>query len=442
MTAKTTNAINLIPIRTDACPTMGDYAWAKKMNVTWANRKKGDVVLFDFNKNGTSDHIGIVISVNSDGSITTIEGNTDYGNDTNGGQVQKRTRYKYQVNFLVRPKYTKEITADMVIATAKAELGVKESPKDSNKVKYNVWYYGKNMSAAWCCTFVCWVFAHVLLPEVINPISKPTTKYTGNLPTPTLEKGSTGNAVKLWQKFLNWFGNFGLVVDGDFGDKTAKATKVFQKTMGLEVDGIVGTKTINKAKPFLAPVVVTKVTSTPAVSATPKADKLVATAKDLAWPKGTAVKYYSYKKKTGAPTAKMKKAMQKRGYGDTKDAKKNRIAYTDCGYCQNTVIFVALGITTKVLRSNKESFPKVSGFDVVFEGKKIPSGVLKPGDIIRYKKKSGSQHVLMYIGNNDLAEGGRKVRFFVIKHFPQISKAKFNKANVKKSTLEVLRAKE
>ena len=86
------NAINIIPCKTAGCPTMGDYAIKKKMNVSWGGRKRGDIVLFDFNNNGTSDHIGIVVSVNSDGSITTVEGNTGSGNNTNGGQVQKRTR--------------------------------------------------------------------------------------------------------------------------------------------------------------------------------------------------------------------------------------------------------------------------------------------------------------------------------------------------------------
>ena len=46
-----------------------------------------------------------------------------------------------------------------LIAVARAELGVKESPAGSNKVKYNTWYYGREVSGPsfpWCMAFVQW----------------------------------------------------------------------------------------------------------------------------------------------------------------------------------------------------------------------------------------------------------------------------------------------
>lgn len=256
------NALNIIPGKTDYCPTMGDFAIAQKRNVPWGKQKPGDIVLFDFNRNGTSDHIGLVISVNKNGSITTIEGNTGSGNDTNGGAVQKRERYRSQVNFFVRPKYTKSITADMVIATAKAEVGTKESPRNSNKVKYNVWFYGKNISAFWCCTFICWVFAHVQEPASAAAVK--TTKktkeastgaYTGAFPTTTIKRGSKGADVKRWQQFLQWMG-YDLSpdgADGDFGKNTEKFTKDAQKKFGFkgkDVDGEVGPMTIKAARAY------------------------------------------------------------------------------------------------------------------------------------------------------------------------------------------------
>lgn len=37
---------------------------------------------------------------------------------------------------------------------AKAQVGVTESPPDSNSVSYNMWYWGKDMRAPWCMAFI------------------------------------------------------------------------------------------------------------------------------------------------------------------------------------------------------------------------------------------------------------------------------------------------
>lgn len=59
----------------------------------------------------------------------------------------------------------------------------------------------------------------------------------------TLKRGNTGSEVRTLQIQLNAVGNFGLVVDGDFGAKTETAVLKFQADKGLNVDGIVGPKT-------------------------------------------------------------------------------------------------------------------------------------------------------------------------------------------------------
>ena len=54
-----------------------------------------------------------------------------------------------------------------VIEIAKSQLGVKESPPNSNEVKFNEWFYGKKVSGhlfAWCGTFVSWCFAEAKMP--------------------------------------------------------------------------------------------------------------------------------------------------------------------------------------------------------------------------------------------------------------------------------------
>lgn len=62
---------------TGYCPTVVE--WAKAYDRWTLHPEPGFAVLYDFNYNGTSDHIGIVESVRSDGSICAIEGNTTDG---------------------------------------------------------------------------------------------------------------------------------------------------------------------------------------------------------------------------------------------------------------------------------------------------------------------------------------------------------------------------
>lgn len=60
--------------------------------------------------------------------------------------------------------------------------------------------------------------------------------------------GEVSYRVKDLQRFLNWYGNYALAVDGEFGDKTLKALLDFQKKEKLTADGICGPATIAKMK--------------------------------------------------------------------------------------------------------------------------------------------------------------------------------------------------
>ena len=53
------------------------------------------------------------------------------------------------------------MTEKELLRIASAEIGTKENPAGSNKVKYNTWYYGRAVSGKaypWCMVFVQWVF--------------------------------------------------------------------------------------------------------------------------------------------------------------------------------------------------------------------------------------------------------------------------------------------
>ena len=255
----------------------------------------------------------------------------------------------------------------------------------------------------------------------------PTTAYTGGLPNKTVKKGSKGTDVKHVQNFLNWCIKAGLKVDGTCGSKTVAAIKKFQKQYGLKQDGAFGNKSkakaqtiINAHKPKPAPA--------PAPAPEPTtADKIVARAKEYAWPYGTAASKYSYKK--GSAKAVYKAALKKYM------GKSAKISQTDCGYFVSTCVR-ASGVSSSFLAlpaKASQSYPALpSTMQIVSKGS---VGTLKAGDIIRYRKKSG-QHTVIYIGGGQIAHASRG------NAFPRVSSSKpWTNSNVKKSTIQVIRAK-
>lgn len=60
------------------------------------------------------------------------------------------------------------MTAQDIITVALKEVGTKESPPESNKVKYNDWVYNRENVMGpqypWCAAFVSWVFNEAKLP--------------------------------------------------------------------------------------------------------------------------------------------------------------------------------------------------------------------------------------------------------------------------------------
>lgn len=77
--------------------------------------------------------------------------------------------------------------------------------------------------------------AEVLGDDYKEP--KPAKQY------PVLKKGSRGEYVLAWQKFLNQAGYHCGLEDGKFGTNTEIAVKNFQKDHKLTADGIIGPKT-------------------------------------------------------------------------------------------------------------------------------------------------------------------------------------------------------
>lgn len=87
-------------------PSWRDAARAGRNGLTVVSKADagpGDCALFDWGGDGTPDHIGFLTSpVDASGAFHTIEGNTSFGNDSNGGEVMRRDRNAAQVLVFVR----------------------------------------------------------------------------------------------------------------------------------------------------------------------------------------------------------------------------------------------------------------------------------------------------------------------------------------------------
>ena len=97
------------------CPSI--WAKAKQLGIAKLTGQPGDLVMFDWQKDGVCDHIGMVICNNNNGTYTTIEGNTSNVSNGNGNCVQIRTRETSCIKGFVRPPY--ESTMDKLKAIIK-----------------------------------------------------------------------------------------------------------------------------------------------------------------------------------------------------------------------------------------------------------------------------------------------------------------------------------
>lgn len=81
-------------------PNILKWGRKKKLLIEPEKMRPGDVVLFDFNGNGTPDHVGICRKIPKAGTLYTIEGNTGQW----PGVVTKKKRSFHDVLVVLRLK--------------------------------------------------------------------------------------------------------------------------------------------------------------------------------------------------------------------------------------------------------------------------------------------------------------------------------------------------
>lgn len=218
--------------KTAYCPYVGDWAIANKLIVSKNEGRYGDVVLFDWDKNGNSDHVGFIISKNADGTYTTVEGNTSTTSASNGGTVMKRTRYVSNINYIIRPKYELEpiISPKPAVTSPTIELG--------------------NRHAVNFCGFAD---KSKVLQEALNMDYRASLVVDGDFGT-TSKKALGNHYVKKGEKqymvtaleillMMNGYDAGGVENPGVFGYGLESAVKKFQKDKNLTPDGIAGRNT-------------------------------------------------------------------------------------------------------------------------------------------------------------------------------------------------------
>ncbi len=100
-------AAELLPLRTASC---GSLMRAAKKAGLWVEEdfRPCDVVIYDFHGNGSTDHTGIVERV-TDSGVVAIEGNTSqFGSQSNGGEVCRKNRKRRQIVGAVRPRFEED----------------------------------------------------------------------------------------------------------------------------------------------------------------------------------------------------------------------------------------------------------------------------------------------------------------------------------------------
>ena len=359
------------------CPTSIKLCRKSMAEIPLYLAMAGDVIYFDWDRNGVPNHIGLVRAHNTTDSIYTIEGNTS-------NKVMLKTRPAKYVCGIFRPHF-------------KASFTLKKLTVDGD--------CGYNTIAG--------------LQKALQIL-----KYYNGSIDGILGQGT----VKALQK------KAGCTADGQWGKGTSKAV---QKMIGAKVDGDFGPASVKALQTWInkkafpsssSGGTATAPTVTKPTTSTTNAEKIINKALELAWPYGTPSSKWDYKK--GSPTTNCKAAMNKLGY-------KTKEKWSDCGRFATTVVR-ASGVdpTFVAMKGVKEAFPKSAKFNIVLSGKRIPDNFLKAGDIVRYKKTKG-QHTLIYMGNGRVCEARHYKRFGNIYK----DEKRYNKKSTKAKSIQVLRAR-
>lgn len=211
------------------CSGLYNYhkARGEAINPIPGNIWPGDIVIFDFNKDRDPDHIGIVESI-SGSTLTTIEGNTGYNNQSNGDGVYRRSRTLSQVIYAYHPRYSKTSTTTSTPTPTPTPTTNSSTSSNTASTIAVVKELQKALNARGAKLTVDGIYG--------NNTANACSRYI-------VSKGSRNACVSWVQSRLNVKGYTCGQVDGIFGSGTRASVISFQKAKGLTADGVVGKNT-------------------------------------------------------------------------------------------------------------------------------------------------------------------------------------------------------
>jgi hypothetical protein len=234
------------------CPSAYNF-WKRNNRIT-KDPQPGDIVLYDWEVDGLSNHTGIFVAwVKPGETFKAWEGNTSLTNDSDGGQVMMRTRSVKLVQAFVNPGIFGDAIQPTIGVLKRGDKGAGVAA--IQKQLFDLKYEGVTVDGDFGATTeklikqfqqehglaVTGIVDSIVEGALQAELNKPKVADTKLTTGIYLKKGNSGAAVVALQKALNKNGVRPLLTeDGVFGTDTVVALKAYQTSKGITADGIAG----------------------------------------------------------------------------------------------------------------------------------------------------------------------------------------------------------